>query len=65
MVDCFFVHFHSLNVQVICDADMLLTNVVARWPGSTHDSFILRHSSVGRRLDAGAMVGFWVRVINA
>jgi len=43
-------HFHSINVQIICDADMLLTNVVARWPGSTHDSFILRHSSVGRRL---------------
>uniref|UniRef100_A0AAR2LUK6 Putative nuclease HARBI1 n=1 Tax=Pygocentrus nattereri TaxID=42514 RepID=A0AAR2LUK6_PYGNA len=36
---------HSINVQVICDATMTLTNVVARWPGSTHDSFILRNSS--------------------
>lgn len=53
-------HFHSLNVQVICDADMVLTNVVARWPGSTHDSFILRHSSVGRRLDAGAVRDGWL-----
>ena len=25
-------HFHYLNVQLICDADMLLTSVVARWP---------------------------------
>ena len=32
--------FHSINVQIICDAQMLLTNVVAKWPGSTHDSFI-------------------------
>uniref|UniRef100_A0A3P9JS12 DDE Tnp4 domain-containing protein n=1 Tax=Oryzias latipes TaxID=8090 RepID=A0A3P9JS12_ORYLA len=51
-------HFHSINVQIICDADMLLTNVVARWP--THDSFILRHSSVGRRLEAGAIRDGWL-----
>lgn len=53
-------HFHSMNVQIVCDADMLLTNVVARWPGSTHDSFILRHSSVGRRLEAGAVRDGWL-----
>ncbi|XP_046874255.1 putative nuclease HARBI1 [Hypomesus transpacificus] len=53
-------HFHSINVQVICDADMLLVNVVARWPGSTHDSFILRQSSVGRRLEAGAVRDGWI-----
>ena len=29
-------HFHSLNVQIICDAQMCLTNIV-RWPGSIHD----------------------------
>ncbi|KAK0141908.1 putative nuclease HARBI1 [Merluccius polli] len=42
-------HFHSLNVQIICDAQMCLTNIVARWPGSTHDSFVLTNSSVGNR----------------
>ncbi len=26
---------HTINTQIICDADMLITNVVARWPGST------------------------------
>jgi len=30
--------FHSINVQIICDAQMHLTNIVARWPGSTHDT---------------------------
>ncbi|KAK0131545.1 putative nuclease HARBI1 [Merluccius polli] len=25
-------HFHSINVQIICDAQMQLTNIVARGP---------------------------------
>lgn len=25
-------HFHFLYIQTICDADWLLTNVVAQWP---------------------------------
>lgn len=33
---------HSLNVQLICDAHYRITNVVARWPGSTHDSRIFK-----------------------
>ena len=32
---------HSTNVQLICDGKFRITNVVARWPGSTHDSRIL------------------------
>ncbi|KAK0148560.1 putative nuclease HARBI1 [Merluccius polli] len=49
-------HFHSLNVQIICDAQMRLTNIVARWPGSTHDSFVLTNSSVGNRLEPGSPI---------
>lgn len=52
--------FHSINVQIICDANLILLNVVARWPGSTHDSFILRESSVGRQLQAGAVQDGWL-----
>ncbi|XP_060921089.1 putative nuclease HARBI1 [Labrus mixtus] len=53
-------HFHSINVQIICDAQMYITNVVAQWLGSTHDSFILRSSSVGDRLQAGAVQDGWL-----
>lgn len=53
-------HFHSVNVQIICDAHMFLTNVVARWPGSTHDSYILVNSSVGNRLQAGCVQDGWL-----
>ena len=28
-------HVHSINVQVICDSKMVLSNIMARWPGST------------------------------
>ena len=29
----------------------MFTNVVARWPGSTHDSFIFRDSRIGQQLN--------------
>ena len=30
----------------------MFTNIVARWPGSTHDSFVLRTSRIGQQLEA-------------
>ncbi|XP_064639793.1 putative nuclease HARBI1 [Lineus longissimus] len=43
--------FMSLNVQGIADADMKFINIVARWPGSTHDSRILDNSMVCARFE--------------
>ncbi|KAL1268525.1 hypothetical protein QQF64_033888 [Cirrhinus molitorella] len=40
--------FHSINVQVVCDANMKLIDVVARWYGSAHDARILRESALAR-----------------
>ena len=38
--------FHSINMQAICDANLIFQDVVARWPGPHHDSFILLSSNV-------------------
>ena len=43
--------YHSINVQVVCGANMEFLNVVARWPGSTHDSFIWNDSQVSTVLN--------------
>ena len=32
--------YHAINIQGICDAKYQFLNIVAKWPGSTHDSFI-------------------------
>ena len=32
--------YHSINVQLICDADLKILNCVVKWPGSVHDSQI-------------------------
>lgn len=33
--------FMSLNVQAICAADTSIIDIVARWPGSSHDTQVL------------------------
>lgn len=42
--------FHSINVQVVCNASMVFTNVNARYPGSTHDAYIHGGSLLNTRL---------------
>ncbi|KAJ1149196.1 hypothetical protein NDU88_002011 [Pleurodeles waltl] len=37
---------HSLNVQVVCLADQYISNVTAKYPGSLHDTFFMRDSSI-------------------
>jgi hypothetical protein len=43
--------FHSKNVQIICDANLLILNVNANLGGSAHDSFIWRNSDVHETLE--------------
>ncbi|XP_048481408.1 putative nuclease HARBI1 [Plutella xylostella] len=52
--------FFSMNVQAICDADMYITNIVARWPGSSHDSHIFNSSVIKGRLEDGEFAGYWL-----
>ncbi|KAJ8277373.1 hypothetical protein GJAV_G00074470 [Gymnothorax javanicus] len=49
--------FHSINVQMICDADCLFSNVVAKWPGSVHNARIFRASSIHQRMSQGEFAG--------
>ncbi|XP_058877978.1 putative nuclease HARBI1 [Acipenser ruthenus] len=49
--------YHSIHVQMICDANLSIINCVARWPGSSHDSRILRQSVVHEAFEGGAIPG--------
>lgn len=42
---------HSLNVQIVCNSDMIITNVNARYPGSFHDAFVYGNSQVYTALE--------------
>ena len=38
--------FFFINVQALCDTNLCFTNIVGRWPGSTHDSRIFNNISL-------------------
>ncbi|KAJ1138445.1 hypothetical protein NDU88_004830 [Pleurodeles waltl] len=38
--------YHSMNVQMVCLADQYISQVNAMFPGSVHDTYILRNSSI-------------------
>ncbi|XP_063788800.1 putative nuclease HARBI1 [Pseudophryne corroboree] len=54
--------FHSLNVQMVCDAKLKITNLFVGFPGSAHDSFILSQSSVFRDFEDCNMPDGWLLV---
>ena len=49
--------FYSINAQAVCDSDAFITNIVARWPGSTYDSRIFENSNIADKLRDGALDG--------
>ena len=38
--------YHALNLLTICDAKLKILYFVARWPGSTHDSYAWENSAL-------------------
>ena len=38
---------------MVCDATFRITNLVAKWPGSVHDSRIFRDSALATKLENG------------
>lgn len=45
-------NFHSINAQIVCDSDMFITNVNARYPGSAHDAHVFVNSRVYTLMEA-------------
>lgn len=43
----------SINTQVICNANLKLLDIVARWPGSAHDNTIFNNSRIRRKFEEG------------
>ena len=39
-------HFHSINTQIAFDANYKIIDLVAKWPGATHDARLLRESGL-------------------
>lgn len=46
-----------LFLQVICDAQCRITNIVTGWRGSAHDSRIFNSCAIKRRFEAGQFEG--------
>ncbi|XP_041669111.1 putative nuclease HARBI1 [Cheilinus undulatus] len=53
-------NFHSLNIQMTCDHQMMVTSLVAKWLGSVHDSRIFRESALSLNLEQGLFSGVLV-----
>jgi hypothetical protein len=51
--------YHSINVQVICDHNMIFTDAVVKWPGSTHDTAIWNTCAVKDLLKDTLRQGSW------
>lgn len=49
--------YHSINVQLIAGDDCKILDVVTNWPGSIHDSRILRESTIGRQMERSVHAG--------
>jgi nuclease HARBI1 len=52
--------YFSINVQLVCDTTNYITDVVARWPGSVHDSTIFDNSHVRAMFEAQDVTGYLV-----
>ena len=52
--------FHSINIQAVCDANLIFQDVVARWPGSHHDSFIMDMSTLSSRFENDEFGESWM-----
>lgn len=50
--------YFSINVQVVCGANLEILNIVTRWPGSVHDARIFDNSRLCAKFERGDIDGF-------
>ncbi|CAG5033814.1 unnamed protein product [Parnassius apollo] len=43
--------YYSINVQVVCDLNLKIRDIVARWRGSAHDSRVFNESTIKKRFE--------------
>lgn len=48
-------NFLSLKVQIVCDANSKIENIVARWPGAAQESVIFSNSKLCQQFENGDM----------
>ena len=53
--------YHSINVQVVVNADSQFINIVAKWPGISHDPRVLKESAIFRHLEQSNIDGYLLR----
>lgn len=47
--------YHAINVQAVCNAKEQITNLVVKWPGSTHDAYMYNSSGLSSMLEQGTL----------
>lgn len=52
--------YFSINVQLICDKTGYISDIVARWPGSVHDSTIFDNSHVRAMMERSGHEGYLI-----
>ncbi|XP_060063087.1 putative nuclease HARBI1 [Ylistrum balloti] len=52
--------FHALNIQGVCDAKLKFLNIVAKWPGTTHDLFIWTNCGLSAAFEDKEITGGWL-----
>lgn len=52
--------YTSVNVQAVCNASNVVTQLTVKWPGSTHDSFMWRNCDLYEQFVTGTAPDGWL-----